>query len=150
VTLLGSEVAFAVQHWRTYEGEVFGKAMNFRTRSCLALLIMKDVINRFKNGEKWSPDAFAEKNILSPKSVLEVAHSLDERNLLERVQGDDILYFPAKMVSQISAAEVVEVIAGERSDVLQGMEKEDIDSVMPVGNQWQKFLAEIRKIKFSD
>lgn len=148
VTLLGSEVAFAVQHWKTYEGDSYGKDMSFKTQVGLAVLIMKDSIEAFKTGARWSPDKFADKYMLLPKSVLTVVHLLDKKGLLERGADEELHFFPGRMTAEINAADVIEVVAGDESDVLRGLEEDEVPPVLSVKEKWSDFLAGLKTITF--
>ena len=148
VTLLGSEVAFAVQHWKSYEGEYYGKDMTFRTQVGLGILIMKGCIDAFKAGKKWSPDDFTDKYYVSPKSVLEVVHLLDEKGLLEKTTDEEVHFFPGRMVAEINAADIIEIVAGEKSDVLRGLEEDKVPLLLSVKEKWDDFLAELKTINF--
>ncbi len=148
VTLLGAEVAYAVQHWKSYEEEAYGKDMSFRTQVGLGVLAMKEVVEAFRTGARWSPDQFAEEFSLSPKSVHAVVHLLNEKGLLGRTSDEELYFFPGRMVAEISVSDIVEIVAGEESDVLRGIEEDEVPLVLPVKEKWDEFLVELRHISF--
>ncbi len=150
VVLFGAEVAFSAQHWRTYDLNAKEKELNFYSSLTLALIIMDGIIESFRNGGRWCPEKFADKNLLSVKNVLATTDMLVKNNILERNQEPVLHFVPARMLKSISVADIVKAIAGGKLEYLQAIDSAEFELVNYNEQKWEEYMGNISAMNVVD
>jgi membrane protein len=115
IVLFGAEISFANQNVAKYEFESESQFISERFRKELALLVMTDLVKRFKDG--GGPASAAElsrKYAIPIRLVRQLIFDLINSELiveLRRDEGDEELYQPARDIHGITVEDVVRSLA---------------------------------------
>jgi membrane protein len=132
IVLVGAEVSFAHQNFRTYEYGPEPIEINFRTRKLLALRIMHMVTQDFVSGDGAPTGAMISESLELPSRLTtEVLGDLRDAGLVSEVrldEGGQTGYQPARDPSQLTVGEVVSRLeeAGETVPVPQSAQLQEL------------------------
>lgn len=106
IVLFGAEVAFAVQHWRTYDLEQEGLQQSFATKVNLAVALVLEVSRDFEEGKRhWHPELYAQEHMISHRLVTTVVEDLLEAEILCKLDNDGG-YVPGRSIGNITLGDV--------------------------------------------
>ena len=111
ITLFGAEVAFALQHERTYrrEGRSVDLAPAERERRTLELA--GGVANRFRRGEPaWNVDQAADALDIPVRLVNELGARLEAAGIFTAVPGPVLSYVPGRALEAITLKQVLDAV----------------------------------------
>ncbi len=118
VTLIGCEIAFALQHWKTYDLESDPqKNLSFNYQTSLALIITERISNYFQEGKPWNANKFSEYNAIPIKPILEVLDKLEKHDLIEFNQEPEPHYLPKCDLRNIDLRQIIASISGAECDI---------------------------------
>lgn len=122
IVLFGAEVAFAYQHWRTYDLEGPGRNESFLTRMTLGVIVTLEVAKDFVAGSLgWCPEEFAKEKMISRRLVEGVITQLTESGILRKVEGKDN-YLPGKSIDLLNLSEIENAFRGSESPTVEKCE----------------------------
>lgn len=126
ILLFGAQVAYAYQNRQSYLQEKQAEGVSQRGREFVALRVMTLIAQHFLRGEK-PPGVNSIASTLSVPSrlVSRIVQPLIEAKLIVEVMDREVLYSPARPLSQITAHDVLQSL---RSG--QGMELETRDDAL--------------------
>ncbi len=119
IILLGAEVTFAVQNYRTIHIEKASESASMGLCITLAQIVMFEACKAFRKGSaNWSPTEYALERNIPARIMHNVVDTLAKSRLLVRVAGDDLgqdFYVPGKDMANISPADVEEAFRQTQS-----------------------------------
>jgi uncharacterized BrkB/YihY/UPF0761 family membrane protein/DNA-binding IscR family transcriptional regulator len=126
ILLFGAQVAYAYQNRQSYLQEKQAEGVNQRGREFVALRVMTLIAQHFLHGEK-PPGVNLIASTLSVPSrlVSRIVQPLLEAKLIVEVMDREVLYSPARPLSQITAHDVLLALRAG-----QGMELETRDDAL--------------------
>lgn len=110
IILLGVEISFAVQNYRTVEWKNLPDHYSVRSRVALALLILLETCRSYKGGTGgWAPLVYARKHNIPRRVIQSVVERLRMENLLivvDDADKDEKYYVPGRVPEDLSIADV--------------------------------------------
>ena len=111
IALFGAEVAFALEHERTYQREILAHAASHESQERLALQVAGAVADRFRRGEPpWDVNRLSEALDRPVRLVQEVAAQLETGGVLKAIPGPVVSYHPARSLETIPLKQVVDAV----------------------------------------
>jgi membrane protein len=111
IALFGAEVAFALQHERTYQREGRSLAASPADRERLALRIAGAVADRFRRGEKpWNVNDLAQTLDLPVRLVNDLGAELEAGGILTAIPGAVLAYHPARALEAVTLKQVLDAV----------------------------------------
>ena len=110
IVLLGAQIAAAFEHLKSFGYKNVYPLMNQTNKRILSLLILKKIVNRFKNNqEALTVDELSEESQLPILYVSNIVEELNEINIISKVINNKkpISYQPAGDISTMNIAEIV-------------------------------------------
>lgn len=111
IALFGAEVAFALQHEKTYQREGKAAAASHVDRERLALRLAAAVAGRFLQGGKpLTVDQLAEALDAPVRLVTELGAQLDAGGVLQAIPGPVLAYHPARDPGAVTLKQVLDAV----------------------------------------
>lgn len=142
IVLIGAELSFAHQNFRTYEYGPEPIRINFRTRKLLALRIMQLIVRRFRDSDPPTSSVISETLELPSRLTSRLLGDLREADLVVEVRLEkdgDTGYQPAHDPSRLTLGQVLDRLeeAGETVEVPDSDELENLTDAL------QRFRAAV-------
>jgi membrane protein len=113
IVLLGAEISFAMQYYRTYWEESASTEATPSTRELLGLLICYQVCQSFQQGKPaWSVREFARLNDVPVRLAVAVVQTLLDQNVLLAVDEQRSRLVPARDLGALTPADVIAAFHG--------------------------------------
>jgi membrane protein len=113
IVLLGAEISFAVQYYRTYWQESASSEATHSTRELLGLLVCYQVCQAFLKGKAaWSVREFARQNDVPVRLAVAVVQVLLDHEVLLAVDEQKSRMVPARDLGALTPADVVAAFHG--------------------------------------
>ncbi len=133
IALFGAEVAFALQHERTYSREGRSATASHEEKERLALQVAGAVADRFRKGsEPWDVNALAEALDQPVRLIQEIASRLESGGILKAIPGPVVSYHPARTLEGIPLKSVLDAVrrSGHPAPSLDGVGGAVAEAVM--------------------
>lgn len=142
IILLGAEICFSCQHYRTYVLEQESDKVSQGLKRRLAFRIMYEIARIFRSGQGyWEPIKFQEKHKIPVRLVNEILLVMKEHKLIVEVAGADS-WIPAREIGKITMADIELALRGPIAGMFQHVGR--------VPDSLSKILMEHEKDYFDD
>lgn len=138
IVLIGAELAYAMQHFRTWVPDTDRLKMSLRHRKKMALIIMHRIIKRFENAsDPITIDELSGMGNVPSRFIGEICYDLEKAGLINRIEseGDDA-FQPAFDIQQMT---INSVLNKYESDGTNNFDNTKSDAFIRL----EKFLKEI-------
>jgi membrane protein len=117
--LFGAQVSYAYQNRRAYLQEKQAESVNQAGREFAALRIMTFVAQRFARGESAATkEEISESLGIPSRLIAAIVSQLAQAGLVVETAGDDPAFAPAKPLSQITCADILNVLRSANGQTL--------------------------------
>ncbi len=136
IVLFGAEVAFANQNIEHYEAE--GESINISNhlKRTVTMLLLKEIIFNFKNGEApMAAEQLAKKMDLPVRLIREILYELQETGIISETVTKSVresAYQPAQDIDNLTIAYVIELLDKRGNDNLKIEDSKELEKMMKV------------------
>ncbi len=148
IVLFGAEVAFANQNVEHYEIESESINISIHLKRTVTMLLLKEIIMTFKNGElPLTSEQLAKKMDFPVRLIRDIIYELQETGIISETVTKSVkqsAYQPAQDIENLSIGYVLEVLDKRGNDDLNMEDTKEFEKMMKVIDG---FAAEIKASK---
>lgn len=148
IVLLGAEISFANQNVEHYETESESINISNHLRRTFTMLILKEIILTFKNGETpMTAEQLAKKMDFPVRIIREIIYELQETGIISETVTKSVkesAYQPAQDIDNLTIAYVIDLLDKRGNDTLFMGDSKELAKMMKVVDG---FMNEIKASK---
>lgn len=148
IVLLGAEVSFANQNVEHYEIESESINISIHLKRTVTLLLLKEIILTFRNGEPpMTSEELAKKMDFPVRLIRDIIYELQETGIISETVTKSIkqsAYQPAQDIENLSVGYVLELLDKRGNDELNMEDTKEFEKMMKIIDG---FAAEIKASK---
>ena len=150
IVLLGAEISFAVQHYRTYEEEGSATQVSLAVREMLGLVVTYEACSSFHHGaDAWSAAEFGRVNDVPTRLLNDVTFTLCNHDVLLPVAGREACYVPGKDIGRLCVADVEAAFRGGNDPYMARIPRTGRERIREAfETRYQAFADDLAKITF--